>query len=106
MEKWIHLILIQVAVACVTSCHENSSEKNGDNGKLVSRETAISIATQDARRVFSNPGELDVYEPIATLTAEGWRVDFEFRDPGLTGGGPHFLIDRHSGRILKRRFEQ
>jgi len=98
-------VLILLAVAGLLSCHPSPGDKSGDE-RLISREAAIDIATQDARRVFVNPGELDVYVPAASLTEEGWRVDFEFRDRGLTGGGPHYLIDGHSGRILRRRFEQ
>lgn len=27
-------------------------------------------------------------------------------DPTLNGGGPHYVVDAESGRILRKRYEQ
>ena len=40
------------------------------------------------------------------LEDDGWHVDYELKDPRLKGGGPHYIIDPHTGAILSKRYEQ
>jgi hypothetical protein len=90
--------LLWIPWACV--------QKDPPAGAYLSRERAIDIARVDAQRVYKKPGELDEFRITATLEGDVWRVDFELRDPGTVGGGPHYGIDARSGRILSRRFQQ
>ena len=63
----------------------------------------LAIAEQDAVRAY---GDLSGFRSQLALEADGWHVDFELKDPNVFGGGPHYVIDPHSGAILSKRYEQ
>jgi hypothetical protein len=63
---------------------------------------ARAIAEEDAKRAYR---DLAPYEVRARYEKGAWHIDYELR-PGLNGGGPHYVIDAASGRILSKRYEQ
>jgi hypothetical protein len=64
---------------------------------------ALAIAQADAVRVYR---DLSLYRIQLSLEDDGWHVDYNLKDPGLKGGGPHYLIDAQTGAILSKRYEQ
>ena len=64
---------------------------------------ALRIAQSDAERVYR---DLFLYRISISLEDDGWRVDYELKDPALNGGGPHYLIDANSGEIVTKRYDQ
>ncbi len=64
---------------------------------------ALAIAQADALRVYR---DLSGYRIQLVLEEDGWHVDYEPKGPGLKGGGPHYVIDAHTGAILSKRYEQ
>lgn len=64
---------------------------------------ALSIAQTDALTAYR---DLTPYRIQLVLETDGWHVDFELKDPRLKGGGPHYVIDAHTGQITKKRYEQ
>lgn len=69
----------------------------------ISAERALTVAQGEAARVYR---DLAPYRIRLSLEDDGWHVDYELKDPRLTGGGPHFVIDAINGTILQKRFEQ
>ena len=63
----------------------------------------LRIAHQDAQTVY---GDLSGFKITLTPCPDGWHVDYELTDPLSAGGGPHYIIDPHSGDILTRQYEQ
>ncbi|MCI0377770.1 MAG: hypothetical protein L0215_09200 [Gemmataceae bacterium] len=63
----------------------------------------LAIAQADAILAFQ---DLSNYRIQLALENDGWHVDYEFKDPGLKGGGPHYVIDALSGKIVSKRYEQ
>lgn len=63
----------------------------------------LRIAHQDAQTVY---GDLSDFKITLTPCADGWQVDYDLTDPLAAGGGPHYVIDFHTGEILTRRYEQ
>jgi hypothetical protein len=63
----------------------------------------LAIAQADAARVYR---DLSPYRIQLVLEDDGWHVDYELKDPRYKGGGPHYIIDAHSGNIVSRRYEQ
>jgi hypothetical protein len=63
----------------------------------------LAIAQAAAAKAYR---DLSVYRIQLALEADGWHVDYELKDPRLKGGGPHFVIDPHSGNINSKRYEQ
>ena len=63
----------------------------------------LAIAQADAMRAYR---DLSAYRIQLVLEADGWHVDYDLKDPRLKGGGPHYLIDACTGRILSKRYEQ
>ena len=63
----------------------------------------LRIAHQDAQTVY---GDLSAFKITLTPRPDGWQVDYDLTDPLSAGGGPHYLIDSHTGEILDRRYEQ
>ena len=64
---------------------------------------ALAIAQADAARVYR---DLSLYRIQLVLEGDGWHVDYELKNPGLKGGGPHYVIDAHTGAVVSRRYEQ
>ena len=69
----------------------------------ISRTEALDIAHTDAKRVYR---DLSGYRVSARLEEDGWHVDYELESSELQGGGPHYVIDSFSGRLLAKRYEQ
>ena len=51
-------------------------------------------------------GDLSAYRIHLAPEHDGWHVDYELNDPRLEGGGPHYVIDAHTGAIVSKRYEQ
>jgi hypothetical protein len=66
-------------------------------------EQALAIAQVDAARSYR---DLSGYRICLVLEDDGWHIDYELKDPALTGGGPHYVIDADTGDIVSRRYEQ
>ncbi|HEV2948432.1 MAG TPA: hypothetical protein VGX70_13725 [Gemmataceae bacterium] len=64
---------------------------------------ALAIAQADAARVYR---DLSPYRIQLSLEDDGWHIDYNLKDPRHKGGGPHYIIDAHSGTILSKRYEQ
>ena len=63
----------------------------------------LAIAQADASTVYQN---LAAYRIHLVLESDGWHVDYELSDPRLKGGGPHYVLDAHTGEIISKRYEQ
>jgi hypothetical protein len=63
----------------------------------------LAIAQRDAARVYR---DLSPYRIQLVLEDDGWHVDYELKNPRLKGGGPHYVIDAHTGAIISKRYEQ
>jgi hypothetical protein len=68
----------------------------------IDREEALRIARADAEAAYGN---LDAYVERAELV-EVWTIDYDLRDTGAQGGGPHYVISAETGEILAKRYEQ
>ena len=64
---------------------------------------ALAIAQADAARAYR---DLSPFRIQLVLELDGWHVDYELKDARLKGGGPHYIIDAHTGAILSKRYEQ
>lgn len=69
----------------------------------VSCDEALRIARTDAESVYR---DLSIYRISIVLEEDGWLVDYELKDANLQGGGPHYVIDAVTGKILSKRYEQ
>ena len=69
----------------------------------VSADQALPIAQADAAGACRN---LSIYRIRLALEPDGWRIDYELKEPGLKGGGPHYVINAQSGAIVSRRYER
>jgi hypothetical protein len=63
----------------------------------------LAIAHEDAAGAYR---DLSPYRVCLSLEEDGWHIDYELKDPRLTGGGPHYIIDALTGSILSKRYEQ
>ncbi len=50
--------------------------------------------------------DLSLYRIQLVLEGDGWHVDYELKNPRLKGGGPHYIIDPHTGTVISKRYEQ
>jgi len=69
----------------------------------LSSDEALKVARSDAERAYR---DLSGYRITISLEDQGWRIDYELKDPAIQGGGPHYLIDPITGSILEKRYEQ
>jgi hypothetical protein len=63
----------------------------------------LAIAQADATQVYR---DLSAYRIQLALEEDGWHVDYDLKDARLKGGGPHYVIDAHTGAIVSKRYEQ
>ena len=63
----------------------------------------LAIAQADAARAYR---DLSLYRIQLVLEEDGWHVDYELKDSKLKGGGPHYVLDPHTGAIISKRYEQ
>ncbi len=68
---------------------------------VISKETAILIAKGDALREYN---KLSDYDITVEDQPNAWRIVFKLKDPGMVGGGPDYLIDKKTGKILKAAY--
>jgi len=64
---------------------------------------ALTIAQADAVKAYR---DLSGYRIQLVLETDGWHVDYELKNPELTGGGPHYILDAQTGAIVFKRYEQ
>jgi hypothetical protein len=69
----------------------------------VTSDQALRIARLDAETAYR---DLSPYRIHVSLERDGWHVDYELKDPGAQGGGPHYVIDPMGGKVLSKRYEQ
>ena len=72
-------------------------------GPTIDADQALAIAHSDASKAYR---DLTRYTICVALEADGWHIDYNLKDPRLKGGGPHYIIDAHTGAIVSKRYEQ
>lgn len=70
---------------------------------ILAGDRILTIAQADASAVYR---DLTAYRIHLALEHDGWHVDYELKDEKLKGGGPHYVLDAHTGAIITRRYEQ
>jgi hypothetical protein len=71
--------------------------------KHISSDKALKLARLDAEKAYR---DLSAYRAIVSREPDGWHVDYELKDTNASGGGPHYIIDAATGRIISKRYEQ
>jgi uncharacterized membrane protein YkoI len=69
----------------------------------ISCDQALAIARQDAETHY---GDLSSFKITLILEKGRWYIDFDLRDMGVRGGGPHYEIDAAAGTVLSKSYEQ
>ncbi len=66
---------------------------------------ALAIAHADAVKVYP---DLTRHFVKVFLEPDGWHVEYWFRGEGRfhVGGGPHYVVDGHTGAILDKKYYQ
>ena len=81
-----------------------AGEKSMGNSVVgLAGDQVLTIAQADAARVYR---DLSPYRIQLVLDDDGWHVDYELKNPRLKGGGPHYIIDAHTGAVISKRYEQ
>jgi hypothetical protein len=75
----------------------------GAQAPPIAGDRALAVAQADAQKAY---GDLAPYRIELVLEADGWHVDYEFKNPRQKGGGPHYVIDSVTGEIRSKRYEQ
>jgi hypothetical protein len=68
----------------------------------IGKAEAISIAQKDATVAY---GTLQPYDVVTCELRRAWRIVYDLR-AGLIGGGPDYVIDKGTGRIIYKRYAQ
>lgn len=68
----------------------------------ITKEQAIDAVKKDAESAYQ---DLSLFNVSATLESDGWHVDYLLKKP-IPGGGPHYVVDAYSGKIVTKRYEQ
>jgi hypothetical protein len=111
MEKFLCLLcgLAMISVSCGVGDRRNelSANRPQETGTpckevTIDKETAIRIAKGDAVDNY----KVSIYDIIAEEQSDGWRIVFKLTDPGLRGGGPDYLVDKKTGKILNATYNK
>jgi hypothetical protein len=98
-ECWRNL----ARAAALMQLPDKEKEALQHSAPAVSCDQALTIAKGDAERVYR---DLLLYRITIVFEDDGWHVDYELKDSGLNGGGPHYVIDASTGVIVSKRYEQ
>jgi len=71
--------------------------------RQISSDEALKIARLDAERAYR---DLSIYRVIVSYERDGWHADYELKDADVHGGGPHYIIDATTGKIVSKKYEQ
>jgi hypothetical protein len=71
--------------------------------EIIPSDHALQIARLDAERAYR---DLSPFRVQLALEDDGWHVDYELKAPLVNGGGPHYIIDPVSARIVWKKYEQ
>lgn len=80
-----------------------ATKARGPSEPVLAAERALTIAQADAIGAYR---DLSPYRIRIALEDDGWHIDYELKDPRFKGGGPHYVIDRFSGAIVSKKYEQ
>ena len=97
------LLLAALAGIVPTAVRPPATAAARQSADGVSRERAAEIAREDAVRAY---GSVDNMTFTVTETKSRWLVVFELKDKNLDGGAPSYEIDKKSGRIVKKVYQQ
>jgi hypothetical protein len=75
----------------------------GRSQPVLSCDQILQVARLDAEKAYR---DLTPYRITLVLEADGWHVDYDLKDPNWNGGGPHYVIEATTGRIVSKRYEQ
>lgn len=110
MKRCFYLLCAFTMLLVGCSGAQNKTKGQFENGRTqasplcekgaISRQTAILIAKGDAVENYT----LSVYDIICDEQPEAWRIVFKLKDPGVHGGGPDYLIDKNTGKILNATY--
>ncbi len=70
---------------------------------IIPCDQVLRIARLDAEQTYR---DLSPYRISLAMEADGWHVDYELKNPNFNGGGPHYLIDPMTGKILFKKYDQ
>ena len=71
--------------------------------RSISCDEALAIARKDAETAYR---DLSGFRIIIERKVDGWHIDYELSDVYIKGGGPHYVIDTMTGKIVDKRYEQ
>jgi hypothetical protein len=104
------LVFCTLALGCTVNMRTDDSVEGSSaqpnlikEDKVIDQERAISIAKEDAFKVYASLNEFDVG---ACEMPQTWHIIFELRAPNRLGGGPEYVIDKRTGIILRKRYGQ
>lgn len=106
MERFVRplslCLMLFIQLDCTSPQSAKPNELKGTSSEMsgISRETAILIAKGDSC------GNYD-FESLNILISEepnAWRLVFELKDKSLDGGGPSYLIEKKTGKILQASY--
>lgn len=69
----------------------------------VTAAAALAVAEADALAAYR---DLSGFTIRIQRFSDGWYIAFELTDQTLNGGGPYYVIDRHTGQIVRKKYYQ
>jgi hypothetical protein len=81
-----------------------SGARSSEHESHIPADQALKAARSDAEQAYRD--DLSGYRVCLSLEKDGWHVDYELKAPHSAGGGPHYIIDATTGKILAKRYEQ
>lgn len=75
-------------------------------------QTAPTTITSDRALAIANADALVAYHRVhhfrvtIVLADDGWHVDYYHANPGVAGGGPHYIINADTGEIVWKEYHQ
>jgi len=72
---------------------------------ILSCAQVLAVAQADAETAYR---DLSRHRIEIRLEDDGWHIEYTFRGTGRfhVGGGPHYIIDSHTGEIVSKKYYQ
>jgi hypothetical protein len=103
--KYLFILLVVLTLLTSILLFITTHNENPDSmtPQSITQHAAVQIARQDAEQAYR---DLSVYRVDVHEDGDYWYIDYELKDPQMTGGGPHYVISKTDGMIVDKRYEQ
>jgi hypothetical protein len=81
----------------------DNSEDPSKSASAIGKDEAIAATKADAQSAYRS---LDGYNVVACELKKSWRIIYDLNNDTVVGGGPEYVVEKRSGKIIHKKYFQ